>query len=64
MAGIELLEIIAPALIAGLLIALIHAPLGLEVLARGIVFIDLAVAQIAGLSVVIVNWWYTNPHGL
>ncbi len=61
MAGIELLEIIAPALIAGLLIALIHAPLGLEVLARGIVFIDLAVAQIAGLSVVIVNWWVHEP---
>ena len=61
MLGIELLEIIAPALIAGLIIALIHAPLGLEVLARGIVFIDLAVAQIAGLSVVVVNWWVHEP---
>ena len=36
-----------PAFVAGLLVALIHAPLGLEVLARGIVFIDLAIAQLA-----------------
>ena len=34
------------------MLALVHAPLGIEVLRRGIVFIDLAVAQIAGLGLV------------
>ena len=56
----ELVEIMTPALVAGLLVALIHAPLGLEVLARGIVFIDLAIAQIAGLFVVLANHWMDN----
>ena len=48
----EMISIIGPALVAGLMIALIHAPLGIEVLKRGIIFIDLAVAQIAGLGLV------------
>ena len=48
----EMIEIIAPALIAGLMIAITHAPLGIEVLKRGIIFIDLAVAQIAGLGLI------------
>jgi len=45
--------IILPALLAGLLVLSTHVPLGLEVLARGIIFIDLAIAQIAGLGVII-----------
>ena len=40
----EMIDIIGPAISAGLLITLIHAPLGIEVLKRGIIFIDLAVA--------------------
>lgn len=48
----EMISIVAPALVAGLMIALTHAPLGIEVLKRGIIFIDLAVAQIAGLGLV------------
>ncbi len=48
----EMFTIIGPALVAGFLIALVHAPLGVEVLRRGIIFIDLAVAQIAGLGLV------------
>ena len=51
----------APALVAGLMVALVHAPLGMEVLARGIVFIDLAIAQIAGLSVVLADYWIHEP---
>ncbi|MSQ92211.1 MAG: metal ABC transporter permease [Gammaproteobacteria bacterium] len=46
------LSILSPALIAGLLVAISHVPLGQQVLARGIVFIDLAIAQVAGLSVI------------
>jgi hypothetical protein len=49
----EQLEIIAPAVVIGVLVALVHAPLGIEVLKRGIVFIDLAIAQIAGLTIVL-----------
>ena len=44
--------ILGPALIAGLLVLATHVPLGSQVLARGIVFIDLAIAQIAGLGVI------------
>ena len=44
--------ILGPALIAGLLVLLSHIPLGQQVLARGIVFIDLAIAQIAALGVI------------
>lgn len=51
----EMLEIILPALAAGLMVALTHAPLGLEVLKRGIIFIDLAIAQIAGLGLVVAS---------
>jgi zinc/manganese transport system permease protein len=40
-----------PAFVAGLLILATHVPLGRIVLSRGIVFLDLAVAQIAGLGV-------------
>ena len=44
--------ILAPAMIAGLLVVLSHVPLGMQVLSRGIVFIDLAIAQVAGLGVI------------
>lgn len=46
------LGILAPALVAGLLVLATHVPLGAQVLDRGIVFIDLAIAQIAGLGVI------------
>jgi len=45
-------NILGPALIAGLLVLATHVPLGMQVLDRGIVFIDLAIAQIAGLGVI------------
>ncbi|MSQ56982.1 MAG: metal ABC transporter permease [Limnohabitans sp.] len=38
--------------IAGLLVLITHVPLGAQILQRGIVFADLAIAQIAGLGVV------------
>ena len=46
------LSILGPAFIVGLLVLLTHVPLGQEVLKRGIIFIDLAIAQIAGLGVI------------
>ncbi|MCR4303304.1 MAG: metal ABC transporter permease [Gallionella sp.] len=47
------LNILLPALIAGLLVLATHIPLGMKVLERGVIFADLAVAQIAGLGVII-----------
>ena len=55
--------ILWPALAAGLLVAATHVPLGVQVLGRGIVFIDLAVAQIAGLGVVLADWLGFEPQG-
>lgn len=46
------LSIIAPAFIAIALVLSTHVPLGTEVLRRGIIFIDLAIAQVAGLGVI------------
>lgn len=48
-------NILWPALIAGVLVVVSHVPLGQQVLARGIVFIDLAIAQVAGLGVIAAN---------
>ena len=44
------LVILAPALVAGILVLAIHAPLGFEVLKRGIIFIDLSIAQLAAMG--------------
>jgi zinc/manganese transport system permease protein len=57
------LAILWPALIAGLLVTSTHVPLGMQVLKRGIVFIDLAVAQIAGAGVIFADWLGLAPHG-
>ncbi|MBM4220238.1 MAG: metal ABC transporter permease [Gammaproteobacteria bacterium] len=45
-------SILWPALIAGILVVISHVPLGQQVFARGIVFIDLAIAQVAALGVI------------
>ncbi|MBA3031508.1 MAG: metal ABC transporter permease [Gammaproteobacteria bacterium] len=45
--------LLAAPLAAGLLVLAIHVPLGIEVLRRGIIFIDLAIAQVAGLGVIV-----------
>lgn len=49
--SIDLGLLMAP-LVAGLLVLATHVPLGIEVLRRGIIFIDLAIAQVAGLGVI------------
>ena len=56
-------SILGPAFFAGLLVLSTHVPLGQEVLRRGIIFIDLAIAQIAGLGVIAANGM-ENPGGL
>jgi zinc/manganese transport system permease protein len=46
------IAILGPAMVAGLLILSTHVPLGAIVLRRGIIFIDIALAQVAALGVV------------
>ncbi len=48
-------SIILPALFAGLLVLSTHVPLGREVLKRGIIFLDIAIAQLAGLGVIVAH---------
>lgn len=55
--------IIVPALLAGLLVLITHIPLGMQVLKRGIVFIDLAIAQIAALGVILAGVGDLDPQG-
>ncbi|HRE16235.1 MAG TPA: metal ABC transporter permease [Rhodocyclaceae bacterium] len=57
------LSIIAPAFLAGLLVLATHVPLGAQVLRRGIVFVDLAIAQIAALGVIAAGLLHLEPHG-
>lgn len=51
----ELIDILFPAFIAGILVLSTHVPLGFQVLSRGIIFIDLAIAQIAGVGAIVVE---------
>lgn len=57
------LSIIGPALLAGLLVLATHVPLGAEVLRRGIIFIDLAIAQVAGLGVIAADSMGWDQYG-
>jgi zinc/manganese transport system permease protein len=56
-------HILLPALLAGLLVLATHVPLGAQVLERGIVFVDLAIAQIAGVGVIAANALGLEPQG-
>ena len=56
-------SILLPAFVAGLLVTATHVPLGTQVLARGIVFIDLAIAQIAGCGVLLADQLGFEPQG-
>ena len=51
-------SILAPALAAGALVLSTHVPLGRQVLQRGIIFIDLAIAQFAALGVIVLCYRY------
>jgi zinc/manganese transport system permease protein len=57
------LSIVGPAFVTGLVVLASHVPLGQRVLERGIVFLDLAIAQLAATGAVAVHlldieaWW-------
>jgi len=56
-------SILFPAFLAGILVLATHVPLGQQVLTRGIVFIDLAIAQVAGLGVTVADSIGWEPQG-
>ena len=58
------LSIVGPAFVAGLIVLSTHVPLGQIVLTRGIIFIDLAIAQVAGLGVIAAHAMDWDPNGL
>jgi zinc/manganese transport system permease protein len=57
-------SLLIPALIAGLLVTATHVPLGIQVLSRGIVFIDIAIAQIAGVGVIAADSFGWEAEGI
>lgn len=59
-------SLLAAPLAAGLLVLATHVPLGVEVLRRGIIFIDLAIAQVAALGVIVAHLagWDELPGGV
>jgi zinc/manganese transport system permease protein len=57
-----MLEVLAWPLLAALVLAAIHAWLGLHVLARGVIFVDLALAQVAALGVTVALLAGHAPH--
>ncbi len=65
MSGLEVIDltILGPAFCAGILVLATHVPLGREVLSKGIIFIDLAVAQTAGLGVIFAGIFFEDEHG-
>ena len=48
-----MLEFILPPLVASVVIVAIHSYLGLHILARGVIFVDLALAQMAALGITV-----------
>jgi zinc/manganese transport system permease protein len=56
-------SILGPAFVAGLIVLSTHVPLGRQVLARGIIFIDLAIAQIAAMGVIGAQYFGVDEHG-
>ena len=62
-----ILEFLAAPMAASLIVAGIHAYLGLHVVERGVIFVDLSLAQIASLGAtiaVVVPWLGGDPHSL
>ncbi len=62
MFDINLISILLPALAAGVLVLSTHVLLGQQVLKRGIIFIDLAIAQVAALGAIVAHLNHNIEH--
>ena len=63
---LTILSFLAPPFVASLVIAGIHAYLGVHVVERGVIFVDLSLAQIAAFGATIallMPWSGGDPHG-
>ena len=58
------MSILGPAMLAGCIVLITHIPLGRRVLQRGIIFIDLAIAQIAGMGVIAAGTLFEADSGV
>jgi zinc/manganese transport system permease protein len=58
-----MLEFLLPAFVASLILTGIHAYLGVHVVERGVIFVDLALAQIAALGATVAIVVGIDPHG-
>ncbi|MEQ1907221.1 MAG: metal ABC transporter permease [Vicinamibacterales bacterium] len=58
----SILTFLAAPIVASLIIAGIHSYLGLHVVERGVIFVDLSLAQIASLGAAIAVWQGSDPH--
>lgn len=56
-------SVLGAPLLAGLVVAAVHVPLGRRVLERGIIFIDLTIAQVAALGAVLGELWHVGGDG-
>ena len=56
------LSILLPALVAGFLVLSTHIPMGREVLSRGIIFLDLAIAQVAAFGLILAGTLGLDTH--
>jgi len=59
----SIFEILLPAFVASLILTGIHAYLGVHVVERGVIFVDLSLAQIAALGTTIAVLYGVDPHG-
>lgn len=59
----EILPFLLAPFVASLILTGIHAYLGVHVVERGVIFVDLALAQIAALGAVVAVVSGLNPHG-
>jgi zinc/manganese transport system permease protein len=57
-----IVRFLLPAIVATLIIAGIHAYLGLHVVERGVIFVDLSLAQVAALGAAIAVWQGFDAH--
>src|SRR6266436_8767891 len=59
----EILPFLLAPFVASLILTGIHAYLGVHVVERGVIFVDLALAQIAALGATIAILMGMDPHG-
>src|SRR5512138_3879062 len=58
-----ILQFLAAPFVASLILTGIHAYLGVHVVERGVIFVDLSLAQIAALGTTIAVLYGLDPHG-